>query len=158
MADRLVVDASVVAKWFLKDKLEADVDLADGLLVALLAGDVDLHAPKTLRYEICGLLTKACRVRVSSTGKPRLSKIDAVEHVRDFLALPLQFHEPAAEEEVASVELAVDHARSYYDMTYLRLAMILGCKCCVADQRVLGGVGPTFPRQHVVTLAQLQTP
>ncbi len=56
------------------------------------------------------------------------------------------------------MELAVDHARSYYDMTYLRLAMTLGCKCCVADQRVLGGVGPTFPRQHVVTLAQLQTP
>jgi hypothetical protein len=31
MADRLVVDALVVAKWFLKDELEADVDLADGL-------------------------------------------------------------------------------------------------------------------------------
>ena len=111
-----------------------------------------------MRYEICGLLTKACRVRVPSTGKPRLNKIDAVEHMRDFFALPVKFHEAEAEEEVASVELAVDHARSYYDMTYLRLAMILGCKCCVADQRVLGGVGPTFPRQHVVTLAQLQTP
>src|SRR5208283_1812193 len=106
MADQFVVDASVVAKWFLKDELEADVDLADGLLVALLAGDVDLHAPKTLRYEICGLLTKACRVRVPSTGKPRLNKIDAVEHMRDFFALPVQFHEAEAEEEVASVELA----------------------------------------------------
>ena len=41
-------------------------------------------------------------MRVPSTGKPRLSKIDAVEHVRDFSSLPLQFHEPAAEEEVAS--------------------------------------------------------
>ena len=158
MADRLVVDASVVGKWFLKDELETDVDLADGLLVALLAGDADLHAPKTLQYEICGMLTKACRVRVPSTGKPRLSKIAAVEHVRDFFSLPLQFHEPTAEEEVTSVELAVDHARSYYDMTYLSLAMKLGCKCCVADQRVLGGVGPAFPHEHVVTLAQLRTP
>ena len=43
------------------------------------------------------------------------------------------------------MELAVDHARSYYDMTYLRLAMTLGCKCCVADQRVLGGAGTDVP-------------
>jgi predicted nucleic acid-binding protein len=48
--------------------------------------------------------------------------------------------------------------KSYYDMSYLSLAVKLGCKCCVADQRVLGGVGPTFPHQHVVTLAQLRTP
>ncbi len=122
MADTMVVDASVVAKWFLKDELESAVNLANRLLVALLAGDADLRAPKTLQYEICGLLTKACRVRVPSTGIPRLSKGDALDHVRDFYPLPLLFHEPGTSEEVESVELAIDHAKSYYDMTYVRLA------------------------------------
>ena len=34
MADRVVLDASVAVKWFLKDSLETDTDLADDILVA----------------------------------------------------------------------------------------------------------------------------
>jgi predicted nucleic acid-binding protein len=155
MVDRIVIDASVVAKWFLKDELETDVDLADRLLGSFLAGDGELHAPNVLRYEICGLLTKACRVRLPSTGKPRLNKADAIGLARDFFFLPIQFHELSAEDEVESMEMGIDHGKSYYDMTYICLAKVLGCKCCLADQRALGGVGPTFPFNHVVILAQL---
>ena len=135
MADRIVVDASVAAKWFLKDELESDLDLADNLLTALLAGDLELHAPNTLRYEMCGLLTKACRVSVPSTGSRRLGKADALAHVQDFFALPLQFDVADPEKEAEAVELAVDHVKTYYDMTYVRLARELNCQCCVADER-----------------------
>ena len=45
MPERMVIDASVTAKWFLKDPLETDTDLADEILIAMLAEDVELHAP-----------------------------------------------------------------------------------------------------------------
>jgi predicted nucleic acid-binding protein len=95
---------------------------------------------------------------VPSTGLPRLTKADALDHVRNFFSLPVEFHELRADEELESVELAVDHGKSYYDMTYIRLAAMLGCKCCIADLRVLGGVGPTFPRHLVTTLSELAAP
>ncbi len=55
MADRLVVDASVVAKWFLKDELEADVDLADGLLVACWRAMLICMRPRR-----CNMKSAAC--------------------------------------------------------------------------------------------------
>ena len=44
MPDRLVIDASVVAKWFLSD--EADKDAADKLLLLLLADEIEMSAPR----------------------------------------------------------------------------------------------------------------
>lgn len=157
MADRMVVDASVAAKWFLKDEEEPEVDVADNLLAALLADELELHAPETLRYEMCGLLTRACRQPVGSTGLKRLAKTDALAYVRDFFALPLQFHRADSEREAEAVELGVDHGKSYYDMTYVRLARELDCQCCFSDQKAIGGVSPEFPRAHVVTLSELRT-
>jgi predicted nucleic acid-binding protein len=157
MADRMVVDASVAAKWFLKDELESALDLADDLLAALLAGDIELHAPNTLRYEMCGLLTKAYRQSVPSTGGRRLGKADALAHVRDFFALPLRFHDPDSEKEAEAVELGIDHGKSYYDMTYVRLARDLNCQCCVADEGAIKSVRSGFPHAHVLTLSQLRT-
>ncbi len=37
LPERLVIDASVAAKWFLKDAIESDVDLASDILLACLA-------------------------------------------------------------------------------------------------------------------------
>ncbi len=39
MAKKMVIDSSVAAKWFLKD--EVDTDLADDLLLSLLAGEIE---------------------------------------------------------------------------------------------------------------------
>ncbi len=62
MADRYVIDASVAAKWFLKDSFEDHVDLAEGILVDVLAGDIVLHAPRLMTYEVSRLLWKASGV------------------------------------------------------------------------------------------------
>ena len=40
MAERVVVDSSVAVKWFLRDELEEDVDLAAEILAAFLAGEI----------------------------------------------------------------------------------------------------------------------
>ena len=56
MPNRLVIDTSVAVKWFLKDPIEDDTDLADDILVALLADDLELHAPRIFTYEVSGVV------------------------------------------------------------------------------------------------------
>ena len=50
MADSLVLDACVALKWFLP---EDDSDLAEDILVAILAEEVDVYVPHLFRYEVC---------------------------------------------------------------------------------------------------------
>lgn len=158
MRDCMVVDASVAAKWFLRDVMETNIDVANDILLALLTGDLELHAPKTIRYEVCGLLAKACRVPLRGTATKRLEKKDAIGHVRDFFRLPIQIHEATVEEEVEAVEMAADYRKSYYDMSYVRLARQLNCQCCTGDENVAQAVSRGFPHAHVVVLSMLRRP
>jgi hypothetical protein len=108
MADRVVLDASVAVKWFLKDSLETDADLAEDILVAILAGDLEVHAPRIIGYEVGGVLTRACLTRDPASKTARISKADAVQCLRDFLDLPIEMHETSADEAVRALEMAVD--------------------------------------------------
>ncbi len=157
MPERLVIDASVAAKWFLKDALEADVDLADDILLAFLAGDIELYAPRLLSYELCGLLAKACAPQ-GKGGVRRLSKEKAATCVREFFGLPLQISEATEEEGVESLQMAVDYAKKHYDMIYIRLAGKLDCQWCTADGKILQAVPDEFPSHRVLILSTLRQP
>lgn len=157
MTERLVIDASVAAKWFLKDALEADVDLAEDILLALLAGDIELHAPRLISYEVCGLLAKACAHRGRGRAS-RLTKEKAVVCVREFFGLPIQIAEATAEEGMEALEMAVNYAKGHYDMTYIRLADKLDSKWCTADGKILQAVPGGFPSHRVLILSTLRQP
>ncbi|MBN1488810.1 MAG: type II toxin-antitoxin system VapC family toxin [Phycisphaerae bacterium] len=156
MAEQMVIDASVAAKWFLKDSSEADVDLADQLLVALLADDIEMHAPRVFTYEVCSLLTKACLTRDRQTKEPRLTKRDAAECVRRLFRLPIQHSQASSMEGVEALELAVDSSKTHYDMTYLRLAQELACHWCTADDNAVKAVPANFPVDHILLLSTLR--
>ena len=158
MADRLVVDATVAGKWFLKDPLETDTDLADDLLIALLAGDVEFYAPRIITYEVPGLLTRACLTRPPGTGTARLAKDQALQCVREFFVLPIQIVETTGQEAEAALGLAVDYSKGFYDMTYIRLAQQLDCRWCTADRKVLQALAPGFPSERVLLLSSLRSP
>src|SRR5690348_4792560 len=82
-AEALVVDASVAAKWHLRD--ESDVGNADLLLTRFVTGDLSLVAPEQIRYEV------PATISVATVGKtPRLSKADGQAAVERFLALGIQ--------------------------------------------------------------------
>jgi len=155
MADPIVLDASVAAKWFLKDNLESHVEQADDLLLQLLAGDVELYAPRVICYEVCHLLNKASRERDPSTGTFRLSKEQAVQSAREFFALPVSILDTTEQEYIGALENSIDHRRGHADMTYIELAVRLGCQWCTADDRVLRGVSATFPSTQVMLLSTL---
>jgi predicted nucleic acid-binding protein len=158
MAERMVVDATIAAKWFLKDALETDTDLADEILIASLAGDVELYAPRIFSYEVCGLLAKACLTRPRGAGTSRLTKENAVQCVRELFALPIRITDATEEEAVEALELAVDYAKGHYDMTYIRLAEELNCQWCTADRKVLQALAKGFPVARVLELSSLREP
>ncbi len=154
LPERLVIDASVAAKWFLKDAIESDVDLADEILEASLADEVELHAPQILPYEVCGLLARACG-RVKG-NPPRLDKTQAVEFARAFFQIPIQISAAIEDECIAAVGMAVDYAKGSYDMTYIRLAETLNCQWCTADEQAMRGVPNGFPLHRVLLLSMLR--
>lgn len=153
MPERMVIDSSIAAKWFLKD--EVDIDLADDILAAFLAGDIELHAPCIISYEVCGLLAKACAPQ-GKGGKPRLSKEDAVACVRRFYDLSIQVHEVTAEEHLRALEMSIDCSKGYYDMAYIQLAEKLNCQWCIADEKVLQAITRNFPSHRVLVLSTLR--
>ena len=154
MADRMVIDSSVAAKWFLDD--EADVDLAESILVAILAGDIQGHIPRVAFYEVCNLLTKACQTRSKVPPGNRIARDRAAECIREFLALPLERPDVTKEECLQAFELAVDHSKRHADMVFLWRAIELNCQWCTADERLFEACRPSFPKSHVLLLSSMR--
>lgn len=155
MASLTVLDASVAAKWFLKDELETHIEEAEELLLRLLAEDIELYAPRVIYYEVCQLLNRACRQPVPSTGASRLSKEKAIQSAQEFLALPIRILDTTQEEYIEALEVAVDSSKGHADMTYIKLAERLGCRWCTGDNRVLNNVSTSFPSHRVLLLSTL---
>lgn len=155
MADITILDASVAAKWFLKDELETHTEEAEELLLRLLAEDIELYAPRVIYYEVCQLLNKACRQSVPSTRTSRLSKDQAIQSAREFLALPIHILDTTEEEYIEALEVAVDSSKGHADMTYIKLAERLGCQWCTSDYKVLNDVPSTFPSHRVLLLSTM---
>lgn len=156
MTKKIVIDACIVTKWFVKDHLEADVDLADGLLVAMLVGDIEIHAPRILTYEVSGVLSRVCRTRYQGTKKTRLGKKEAIKSIRDLFDLPLQISEPTKNEAVTAGEMAINYSKEFEDMTYLRLAEELDCQLYTADEKMVKGCPPGYPKNRILLLSSLR--
>ena len=153
MTDRMVIDASIVAKWFLSD--ETDRDAADKLLLLLLSDDIEMSAPRVLLYEVCGLLTKACLTQVRETGANRLSLQTAEDCVRQLYELPIQIVDADANAARSALEMAVKFHKTFNDMTYVGLAQQLQCQWCTADRKFFEAFPPDFPAQLAVELSSL---
>ncbi len=147
-AERLVVDASVAAKWFLED--EEGVLVAEELLSAAVAGASEMHAPELFVYEIASLLLSASRRR-----PPRLHAERGSAFVRRAFTLPVDLHAPSQDDCAEAFSMASRFSKSFYDMTYLQLAEKLDCKWCTADERAAASTHPDFPADRIVLLSEL---
>lgn len=148
-SEMMVIDASVSAKWFLKD--EGDTELADDILLGILAGDIQGHVPRIASYEVCGLLTKACLTRKADATK-RITLEKAMACAREWFGLPLEIHDATELEGIEALRMAVEYSQQHYDMTYLRLAIQLNCPWCTADEQILKANPPTFPTRQILIL------
>jgi predicted nucleic acid-binding protein len=126
--EALVVDASVAAKWYLRD--ETDVEQADLLLTRFSLGELVLVAPEQIRYEI------PATISVATVGtRPRMSRDDGRAAIESFLALGV--HTFGTDDLILSAfALVHQHAIAFYDALYLALATILEIPFITADNRL----------------------
>jgi len=153
MHKRLVIDASVAAKWFLKD--EQGTPAADDLLLRLLADDLELYAPEIFYYELGALLARACAATSRLSGRRRLEGVQARRCLTELFRLPIHGVRPSEAESVRALEMSISYSKSYYDMIYLQLAETMGCPWCTADAKILETHPKNFPANSVVLLSSL---
>jgi predicted nucleic acid-binding protein len=128
----LVVDASVAAKWFLR---EPDAPAA----VRLLDGRRRLAAPDLIYCEVGNIIW-----RLHTRGT--LSTEEASQMTDDFLAMPLEIYSSALLLPSA-LEIAIATNRTVYDSLYVALAIELDAKVVTADQRWVNALrGGPFAR------------
>lgn len=130
-----VVDASVVAKWFLP---ELHKDKAEKILRDFLDDRVELIAPDLLTAEIGNLLWKR------SAKLKDITPLQAEQIFSDFLALPLRLNHSKTVA-AAALKLATGKNHAIYDMLYIALAEQSSCMFIAADEKLMNKFGRTFP-------------
>jgi len=131
---KLVVDASVVIKWFLPEPLSVE---ARAILDEYQAGTVSLAAPDLINAEVGNIVWKKQRFQ-------GLGEDDSNAVIEGFRKLTIQFT-PTAELLADAFNLAVTHQRTVYDSLYLALSIREACQFVTADERLVNAVKPALP-------------
>ncbi|MEM0094052.1 MAG: type II toxin-antitoxin system VapC family toxin [Thermofilum sp.] len=128
----VVVDASVVAKWFIAEKgREKAVKLRDDYV----DGKVRLHAPALMPFEVLNA------VRFSR----RDVKADVLKAVAESLALyGIQLHQLSGRYAELVVEVALENGITIYDASYVALAKYLGAVLYTADQKLIESLNSEY--------------
>jgi len=124
---KLVVDASVVAKWIIPG--EPWEEEANNLKGAIVSGRVKAYAPTLLTYELASVLLKAVKRGV-------LKAADGIEALKAVGSLGIDLA-PVLWEEVAEVfEEASSTSLTIYDAAYLWLSKKLDAALVTADGKL----------------------
>jgi len=130
----LVVDASVVAKWFLRDEVACSSALQ--MKEDFVEGRVALVAPSLFMYEMASLLGVAVK-------RGRLIAHDALAAFEELTSMRIHLVEPGSIAPTA-VSLATTSGQSAYDNTYVALAMALNSLFYTADRLLIRNLGPEY--------------
>ncbi len=124
MAPKIVVDSSVLIKWF-KTRHEDLLAEAQALLEEVERRPVEVHVPALLLYDVGNILVLKGRL-----SPPALD--DALDQLE---ALPFTVAPPAPPLLKRAARLVRELGVSFYDASFLALAVELDCPCITADRR-----------------------
>ena len=125
MAEKIVVDTSVLIKWF-KAHDEDFLREARALLQEVEDRPLEVHVPALLLYEVGNILL--LKTRLGATGLD-----DALERLA---ALPFRVAPPAVPLLKRAARLGRELALTFYDASSLALAVELDCPYITADRRL----------------------
>ncbi len=137
---KLVVDASVAAKWLVPEVLSEGA-------VGLLDPGNELVVPELFWAEVGNILWK----------KARAGELQKIEALTRFDAVASMGLRTISNQVVArrAVQVALATGRTVYDSIYIALAMHEGCRFVTADERLVKGLGGTPYREHAVWLGTM---
>jgi predicted nucleic acid-binding protein len=130
----LCIDASVGAKWFLRDEVGSQKALE--LLERLVAGDLLMYVPELFVYEIGNLMSLAVR-------RGRVTAETAEAALEELKRLNLEVV-AAASELRSAMSFSLRFGLSLYDATYLAVAESRGVPLVTSDRRLLGLTSPSL--------------
>jgi predicted nucleic acid-binding protein len=119
----LVVDASVVVKWYVPEDGSAEAS-------ALLDRSEEKLAPDLLAAEFGNVLWKKVRAG-------ELAPSEAQEIASAFVSAPPVLFWPSATLLSPALEIALRYGRTVYDSIYLAIALAEGCPVVTADTRLV---------------------
>ncbi len=126
----LVIDASVILKWYLPDEEFAQKAL--NILYRHVSGEIALYAPTILPYEILNALIVAERMG-------RVNEEVTKNAFNAFLDLEINFLNPFLDyQDIISLARTFD--RSVYDASYLAVANERGIDFVTGDKRLFNAV------------------
>lgn len=129
----LVSDASVLARWFLRD--EGLLAEADALLDEWVGRRVVLLAPAHLPFELTHSILRAER-------RGRLTRVAAQQAVAEIAHLQERLVFLATTGVAAGgADLAAAYGVNFYDACYLHVARRLGTDLLTADEAFYRGIG-----------------
>ena len=132
---RLVVDASIVIKWYVQETLSAEA-------FRFLDARFELIVPDLLWSEFGNVLWKK-RLRGDLTAKA------AHQIVGELKRVPIRT-EPVAPLLEMALDIAVRISRTVYDSAYLALAERLRCQVVTADEKLYNSVQGDGIAVHVL--------
>jgi len=134
MMDKIVVDSSVVIKWFITEPFSEE---AHRILEGYQSGKLALLGPDLLNAELGNVVWKKHRFQ-------GLTKTEAEQIVDTFQELAIAFT-PTAELLEEAFRLAIEHKRTVYDTLYVALSVREECPFISADERLVNAIGKSFP-------------
>jgi len=125
MAQKIVVDTSVLIKW-IKTQNEELVNEARRLLNEVETKPLDVHVPALLLYEIGNILLLITRLDPHGLA-------NAIGHLE---ALPFIVAPPATPLLSRPARLGRELSLTFYDASFLAVAVELDCPLITADRRL----------------------
>ena len=121
-----VVDSSVVFKWYRQPGDEDYVPQAVSILERHLHGDIEIHVPGLLFYELGNILWL----------KETLVSKDALTILRKSFALALQIHPIDFLLSEEAFRFAREHEITFYDASFVALSHLLQASFVTADKKL----------------------
>lgn len=118
----LILDSSVIAKWYFK---EENSDLARRLLEQHQVHLIQITSPILLFFEIGNIFINK-----------KLTAVNFSRHIQDLLALNLTIINTEKVLLKNTFAIALNYQLSFYDATYVALAQKLKCDFITADKKL----------------------
>ncbi|MFM9905708.1 MAG: type II toxin-antitoxin system VapC family toxin [Pyrinomonadaceae bacterium] len=136
----VVVDASVIIKWYVEEIHDAEAEL-------LLEGNFEIHCPELVISELGNIIWK-------KTRRGEISDEKALRIAAALLEQDITFH-PQKSLLTSSLVGAISTAQTVYDWTYLSLAISLCCKFITADSRSYKAICTTNYKDNIFWIGDI---